>query len=108
MKYAHTLAIITLGAFSQMAFAQTKKIMHRSHSGNNASFSADESEDNFGLSRPMEIYQDSLYLAQQKKKKDSIDAAQNKKNKDSAIKKTTSEATVPKKTGVKPKHSKKQ
>lgn len=82
--------------------------MHRSHSGSNASFSADESEDNFGLTRAMEMYQDSMYAAQQKKEKDSINAAQNKKNKDSSIKKTTPQATVPKKTGIKPKHSKKQ
>ena len=108
MKYLQIFIIIILATFSQLTFAQTKRIMHRSHSGSNTSFSTDESEDNFGLTRAMEMYQDSVYAAQQKKEKDSINAAQNKKNKDSSIKKPTSKATVPKKTDVKPKNSKKQ
>ena len=43
-----TLLLAAAIAFGSSAFAQTKKIAHRSHSGKNSSFTVSE-EGNFGL-----------------------------------------------------------
>lgn len=64
-KYLLLLAPALL--LTQPLYSQTKRIMHRSHSGKDQSQRKDLSEDNFGLSsaqmRQMERVQDSLQAA---------------------------------------------
>lgn len=91
------LTVIAVIAISHFSFSQTKRIMHRSHSGSDTSLWMDDSEDSFGLSRPMENEMrksaeksDSIAAAQ--KKADSINAAKSTKKapqKKSNPKKTT-------------------
>lgn len=57
-KYALLLAAFVF--FHYPASAQTRKIMHRSHSGQSRSITNDNSEDNFGLSPAQMRAYDSL------------------------------------------------
>jgi hypothetical protein len=71
-----SLIVIAVLATSSFSFSQTKRIMHRSHSGSDASLWMDDSEDSFGLSRPMqnEMRKQSDSTAAAQKKADSINA----------------------------------
>lgn len=77
-----TLCLLIAGA----SFGQTRKIMHRSHSGKDHSLFQDEAEDNFGDTPEMRRHQDSIWNIRRdsikaKQKADSLRAAPSKAGK---------------------------
>jgi hypothetical protein len=52
--------LATLLLISSASFSQTKRIAHRSHSGSDATFSWEQSPDNFGETPEMKRRSDSL------------------------------------------------